>query len=269
LAGRTKAHRLEDYLPVNEQGVLNVVRACADQSSPPAVLVVSSLSAAGAMPGEKLRTEGDPVNPVSHYGRSKRAGELVAEAWAGKLPITVIRPPIVFGPGDSVTRGLFRSISNMNRHFVLGLGRRVSVVYVENLVAAMIAAAERGERLPAGGNGAGTYSPGKGYYFVAEDEHPTYVDFGRMIGRAVGRPNVRVVRVPYFMMWASAAFGETVARLSRRSPYLGFDRAREITAGHWICSPEKARTQLGFAPTTPLEDHFRQTADWYASEGWL
>lgn len=271
LAGRTKAHRFEDYLPVNETGVLNVLTACAERTTPPVVLIVSSLSAAGARPDETLRTESEPPNPVSFYGRSKRAGEIVAEAWAGRLPITIVRPPIVFGPGDNVTRGLFRSIRRMNRHFVLGLGRRVSVIYVENLASVLINAAQRGERLPApsqNGNGQSAV-PGQGYYFVAENEHPTYVEFGRLVGQAVGRPNVKIVRVPYSFMWISAACGEAVGRLSRRSPYLGFDRAREITAGHWICSPEKVRVQFGFVPDTPLDVRFRQTAEWYAEEGWF
>lgn len=269
LAGRTKAHRLEDYLPVNETGVLNVVSACAQRTTPPTVVIVSSLSAAGARPDEQPRTESEPPNPVSFYGRSKRAGEIVAEAWAGRMPITIVRPPIVFGPGDNVSRGLYRSIHKMNRHFVLGLGRRVSLIYVENLSKFLIDAAERGERLPAPGSNGHPIPLGQGYYFVAEKQHPTYVEFGRLVGRAVGRPDVKVVRVPYSMMWISAAFGEAVGRLSRRSPYLGFDRAREITAGHWICSPEKAQTQLGFNSNTSLEVYFRQTAEWYASQGWL
>ncbi|MEO8499160.1 MAG: NAD(P)-dependent oxidoreductase, partial [Planctomycetota bacterium] len=50
---------------------------------------ISSVAAAGPpLPGKSARTEGDPANPISLYGRSKREGELALTERAGKLPIT-------------------------------------------------------------------------------------------------------------------------------------------------------------------------------------
>ena len=43
--------------------------------------------------------------PVSNYGKSKLAGEAAARKFAGQLPITIIRPPIVFGFGDDSLLG--------------------------------------------------------------------------------------------------------------------------------------------------------------------
>ena len=63
--------------------------------------MVSSLAAAGPSPADRLRTERDPPAPVSNYGRSKLAGEQYARAAAGRLPVTIVRPPIVIGAGDS------------------------------------------------------------------------------------------------------------------------------------------------------------------------
>ena len=63
-------------------------------------IVVSSLAAAGPCAGDQPFLEGDSPAPVSAYGRSKLAGELAAARHAGEMEITIVRPPIVFGPGD-------------------------------------------------------------------------------------------------------------------------------------------------------------------------
>src|SRR5262245_9595194 len=149
LAGLTKANTAAQFQSVNEVGVRNVVDACAKRTSPPVVVVVSSLAAAGpTADADHPRTESDSPVPVSHYGRSKRAGEVAAEARAGDLPITIIRPPIVLGPGDRTAVAFFRHIRRFRCFVVVNAQRRFSIVHVHDLGASIIAAAERGERLP-------------------------------------------------------------------------------------------------------------------------
>jgi nucleoside-diphosphate-sugar epimerase len=207
------------------------------------------------------RTEEDPICPVSNYGRSKRAGELAAEAFATRMPITVIRPPIVLGPGDVAGLALFRYIRRFRSFTVLRTPRLMSTVHVVDLVPAIIAAAERGERL----SGEGTH----GYYFVAADEQPTFPELGRMVAFAVGRPYAWQIRVPSATLWIAAAMGEAMGRVTGRPRYISLDRAREFASGHWACSAGKAKRQLGFAVGAPLEERIRQTAEWYRDHGWL
>jgi dihydroflavonol-4-reductase len=265
VAGLTKANSYDAYCRVNEAGVRNIVEACAKRTSPPVVILVSSLAAAGPSPDQRPRVESDLPQPASNYGKSKRAGELAAEARTKDLPITVIRPPIVLGGGDEQSFPLFRSVKRMGVHFAGGLGRRFSIVYVDDLVGAMIAATEKGERLPP--------SPaqefGRGYYFVAGPENPLYSELGPLVGCAMDKSNVKVLRMPQFMMWLSATCGTVAGRLTGRARYMSLDRAKEITAGNWICSADKARRDLGFVPGAPLEQQLRWTAEWYKREGWL
>src|SRR5262245_13733823 len=119
LAGQNKANTLAQYCTVNKDGVRNVIAACAERTTPPVVIVLASLSAAGPMKESRLRTEDDPPEPISHYGRSKRAGELAAEALADKVPITILRPPVVFGPGDVAGLPLYRGIHKFGLHLLM------------------------------------------------------------------------------------------------------------------------------------------------------
>ncbi len=263
LAGLTKANSYSHFCQVNEQGVRNVVAACAHRPTPPVVVIVSSLAAAGPTVEPRARTETDPLQPVSKYGRSKRAGELAAEALAAAVPITILRPPVVLGPGDVTGLALFRSIRRFRCYAVLRKPRVLSVVHVADLVSATIGAAQRGQRL------INQSSDGHGYYFIAADEQLTFVELGRLVARAVGRPYAWKIRVPMAALWIAGAVGESLGQMTRRSRYMSLDRARDVAAGHWACSAEKAHRQLGFTVATPLAECIRQTAEWYRDHGWL
>ena len=80
VAGCVVALRTADFYRVNALGPQNVAAACAAQDTPPVLVQVSSLAAAGPACHGRMRTEADRPIQVSHYGRSKRAGELAAQA---------------------------------------------------------------------------------------------------------------------------------------------------------------------------------------------
>lgn len=268
VAGCHLVLHVEQYYRVNEQGVRNVARACAQRSTPPVLVSVSSLAAAGPAAHGRARTEADPPVPVSNYGRSKQAGEQAAREFAGRVPITIVRPSIVLGEADPVTLSMFKMIARCGVHFVPALGRsRFSVIHAADLAEMLIAAAGRGNRLPAGGQDAAAAS--QGIYFAACEEHPTYAGLGRMIGTALGRRRVLVFPTPPRTVWVVAAVSHVISRIIRQPLYVNFDRVREIRAGSWLCCPQRALDELGFSVTTPLAERLRQAADWYRRQGWL
>lgn len=265
LAGAIKAFRAADFQQVNEQGVAHVVAASAAQPRPPVVVIVSSLAAVGVSPADRHRQESDPPQPVSNYGRSKLAGELAAARRAGDVPISIVRPPIVFGEGDWGMLKMFRPIARLGLHVVPGFtSRRYALIHATDLAEALVAAAERGARLdPKQG------LQGPGTYHVALEEQPTYADLGRLIARAIGRPTARVRRTPEWMSWMFAGVSETHSRIVRRPSIVNFDKMREACAGSWTCDTTRARTELGFAPRATLAERLEQTARWYREQGLL
>ena len=222
------------------------------------------LAAAGPCAVDRPRLESDLPMPVSNYGRSKLAGEQAAAKYAGRMPICIIRPPIVFGPGDGGVLEVFRPIARWGIHVVPGRGERCfSLVHVADLVEGLLLAAEKGERLRPDG------APGQGVYFVAAEHDPTYSELGQAMARALGKKRATVVRMPGPLVRLAGLCGDSLGRMRHRPGWVNSDKMAEALAGSWMCSSAKARTQLGWSPAATLADRLRETAQWYRQAGWL
>jgi len=264
LAGLLKALRTDDFLRVNAGGVESVAAACADCAEPPVLVVVSSLAAAGPCAVDRPGVESDPPTPVSAYGRSKLAAERTAIQYAERVPITIVRPPIVFGAGDRAVLEMFRSIARWGLHIVPGRSQqRFSLIHVADLVEGLLLAAEKGERLPPNG------SPGQGVYCMATEDHPTYAQLGEAIATALGNKRVTVVRLPGPLIRWVGLCGDAMTWIRRRPVWINSDKMTEALAGSWMCSSAKARADLGWHPAATLADRLRETAQGYRQAGWL
>lgn len=263
LAGLLKAVRTADFARVNAGGVESVAAACADAERP-VLIVVSSLAAAGPCAADQPRVEGDSPAPVSAYGRSKLAGELAAARHAGDMEITIVRSPIVFGSGDRGVLEMFRPIAHSGLHVVPGWEeRRVSLIHVADLVALLLLAGEKGERLRPDG------APGQGVYFVAAEHDPTYAELGQAMARALGKKRATVVHLPGPLVRLAGLCGDSLGRVRQRPGWVNSDKMAEALAGSWMCSSAKARTQLGWSPAATLAERLSETALWYRQAGWL
>jgi len=266
VAGIIRAFRTADFYRVNEQGAAQIAAACADQAQPPRLVLVSSIAAAGPCRLGQIRRESDPPAAISHYGRSKLAAERSAERFAANVPLTVVRPSIVFGPRDTGFVQVIQSIKRLHCHLSPGFrSPPLSYIHVTDLVELLLAAAEKGARVPANG----AVEPGKGYYFAAAPEHPTYAELGRMLRAMLGEPRAPVIPVPGPLAYGMGALNEVVGRIRGRAEELCRDKIRDALAPSWACSGEAAKRELGFEPARPLVARLEETVGWCFDNKWF
>lgn len=268
VGGLVAACRRDDLFTVNGHAAGDLADACADVESPPTLVHVSSLAAAGPPPtGKAIRDEADPFAPVSDYGSSKLIGDGELRRRSSRLPITSIQPGIVFGPHDVQVLTLYKMIHAARLHLPMGFRPvPVSLIHVADLVALALAAADRGERMrPADGDGHAS----SGIYHACDDrEHPSYGEFGRRIAGAIDRW-VFVLPVATPVAWPIVSISSACSRLAGKPSLVSPDKLREATARTWAASAAKARSHLGFTPAASIDDRLRETGDWFRANGLL
>jgi nucleoside-diphosphate-sugar epimerase len=266
VAGIIKAFDDQEFYRINELGTGLIAQACAKQANPPTLLIVSSLAAAGVSPRGNPRDETMPSAPISAYGVSKLGGENAALAVADRVPMTIVRPPMVLGPGEKTSLDLYKTIKNLHVHFIPGFDPKTySWIDVRSLIRGMLLAAERGERCQAGA----TAKSGQGIYYLTDVDAWTYRELGAAAAKALGDPFYMNFRVWIFFM--SRLVKWSVIWHKHRGlepPYMNWDKYKEIKAGDWICDAKKAREQLGFVPGDP-QTLLNETVAWYREKKWL
>lgn len=268
VAGRTKVIRASDFVPVNVGGCANVLGAAARRATPPAVVVVSSLAASGpSAEWTAPRTEDEPPLPVSEYGRSKLAGERAARAWGAHVPLSIVRPPMVYGPRDRDALEIFKLAARRLAPRVGFAEKRFSAVHVRDLAAGLRRIAESGQRCgPARPDEPG--DSGRGVYFVAGPGEHRWED---LVAAAAAGLGVRafVFPVPDATTWLAGLAGEVVSRVTGKPWIVGLDKAREGRVAHWVCDAGKAARGLAWRARVPLVEGFAETARFYRSAGWI
>lgn len=255
LAGIRRAARREDFLHVNAEGTRNVCEALVRAGGKARMVLCGSLAACGPSAPGRPHVEEDPFHPTEWYGESKAEAERITLAYADRLPVTVVRPPRILGPGDHENLTFFKLVRRGIRLEIGGGPRPLTLVDVEDVVDLMLLLAERPEALGQA-------------FFVAGPQTLTLEELQDIGARELG-VNPRTVHLPPLVLRALAAGADGVTQLTGRKLPLNRKLARQLLAPAWTCSGAKAERLLGFRPRRELEDSIRRSARWYREQGWL
>ncbi|PTN33320.1 SDR family oxidoreductase [Desulfonatronum sp. SC1] len=241
LAGR--AHRIQDkakalsaYRVVNLDGTENMTRQ-AVKSGVGRVVFVSSIKVNGEQTHGRPFTEDDPPGPEDPYGITKwEAEQVLAEASAATgLEVTILRPPLVHGPG--VKGNLLRLMDGIRQGRTLPLGavrNKRSMLGLENLCSALSLCVAHSTT---------------GTYLLADAETISSRDLVQILAEGMDR-KAKLFSVPVAWMEVAAKFA------GRQSEFRRLTGSLEVDAG-------KIRRELGWAPTKSLEDGLLDMARWY------
>ncbi len=188
---------------------------------------------------------------LSAYGASKAGGEALVAA--SDRDWVIVRPPGVYGPGDTEMLPFYRMVA---RGFALLPGRgRFSLIEVGDLAAALLAVAA---------------APLTGLYEIADGQLGgyTHADLAAAIGTALGR-QPRLFHLGPAGLRLGAAVDTLSSRAGRRLPKLSFDRARYLAHPDWEAATGKALPAALWQPQIAAAEGIAATAAWYHVHGWL
>ncbi|MEO0973212.1 MAG: NAD(P)-dependent oxidoreductase, partial [Pseudomonadota bacterium] len=222
LAGAVRGRAYSDFAQVNVEPLRALLHALQGRQTP-RLLLVSSLAASAP--------------ELSYYAASKRAGERVLEG--APAPVTVLRPPAVYGPGDRELLDLFALI---RRGWVPRPGpptQRLALLHVDDLARAIVAALA----IPAH-RCAGVYALDDGHFQgyswreIAESVAPD------VRTRIFPIPSVLLQALGTLNLWSATVFGY--------APMLTPGKARELGYSRWLCDNRAFTAATGWQPTIDL-----------------
>ena len=252
VAGRISARNRSEFMRVNRDGTANVLEAAAEQA-PRRFVLVSSLAAGGpTVPGHPV-DETRPPSPVTPYGQSKLAAEVLVRAMP--FPWTIVRPPTVYGEWDRELLKAFKLARTGVAPVFRDGSQQLSVIYAGDLAAALVAAATAPQ------------TAGRVYY-AAHPMVTTSRGLVQAIGRAVGR-EPRIVPLPAPLSRGLLWVVGSLAHLAGHATVLSSDKADEFLAPAWTCRPDALMRDTGWQAKVDLDSGLRRTATWYRAEGWL
>ena len=256
-AGLVRAKRPADFHRTNAQGTSNLLHAAKENaSSIERFVLVSSLAVMGpSKDGRPVPSSAAP-NPVTHYGRSKLAAEEAARAEVHSLPITIIRPPMIYGPRDREILPFFKSVQLGVLPLTGSRSSLLSAIFAADCATACIKALEA--RVPSGST-----------YFVEDGHLESLGGLIAHIEKALGRRAWLRVPVPRSLMYGAALVSELYGRVRGRAVMLTRDKLNELLAPHWVCDSSEAQAALGWKPRISFGEGTRLTGAWYRREGWL
>jgi nucleoside-diphosphate-sugar epimerase len=255
-AGVTKAKRKEDYYQGNTAGTKNILNSVAyNNPNLKRFIHISSQTASGPSPSKEPIDENAPPHPITTYGKSKLRAEEECLQHKGRIPITIVRPPVVYGPRD---KDVFEFFSTMNKRLqpIVGFNEKcVSMIHVTDLVRGFVMAAES------------TAALGQ-TYFISSARVYNWKEIGDITQDVLQRRALRI-RLPEAAVYTIAACAEFFSLFSSKPALINLEKARDMVQNYWTCDGSKAKKDFRFEQNISLEEGIRNAVDWYKQHQWL
>ncbi|TVR23425.1 MAG: NAD-dependent epimerase/dehydratase family protein [Anaerolineaceae bacterium] len=236
------------FMRTNAEGTRNMLDA-ATQAGVSRFVHISSIAVIGQPDPTGIIDETHPAAPVDAYQKSKFEGEqqaLVAFRDAG-LPVVVLRPGAFYGPlGEYGFNRLF--FRDPMRGIIMQVdgGRYIIFpAYIADVVQGVTLALTRGHA-------------GEVYNICGD-----WISHREAFDIVCEEARLRWPRppIPGWLGIGASRLLELIAKVTRREPFWPIN-LRSYVYNNWRVSNQKARDELGFAPTD-FREGARRTIAWY------
>ena len=228
-------HPWEDYYQTNVLGTRNLLAA--SQGKVKHFILMSSYKA---------------VHPKSPYGQSKFLAEKEAVKFfkKEKLPLTIIRPAIVYGPRDDssgMIPKLFRLIKN-RIYITVGSGKnRLHLVYIDDLIRALLLAAKK---------------KGRGRIYTIAGERP--IELNQLVSLIAQEFKVKLLPVKIPLLFANLT-GAILEPFFKEEPIVTRNKVKTLTE-NTVFRIDKAKREIGYLPQVDYLEGIKKTVAWYQKQ---
>ncbi len=237
----------QEIRETNQEGLRNLLDA-ARHARCGRIILLSSVNVYG-IKNLTRASEDTPLRRAKEpHADIKIDGEMIAQEFADEhgLDITILRPGLIYGVGERHLPRLAEAIGRGKFVFIGSRDNIVPLVYVSDMVQAMLLAAEAGQV--------------SRVYNIADGSRTTIGELVDHLAKMLNCPAPTRV-LPYIVPWfVCTLFG----LLGRKGPinrtalrFLGTSRYIDI---------QRARDELGFEPKVKLSDGLAATIDWISQE---
>ncbi len=245
----------ELYEQTHVEGTRILLKACETQKLQ-RFIHCSTTGVLGAT-GETPASEDAPFAPTNPYERTKLEGETLAlqAHRMNSIPVTVVRPGLVYGPGDLHLLNFFSTIKKGIIPPLIDDGKaKIHPVYISDMTAAFLLSAERPEAI--------------GHSYNIAGDHPvTFRELATAMAHAMGK-KLPPGSIPLSLAnFASDVFAMLPGFKGENAP-LTRSRVQFLTNSR-VYSIERARNDLDYEPKIGLEEGMKWTAAWYQKHGYL
>ena len=256
VAGVTTANNVKQYYAGNVQPTESLLRAI--EVHHPTIqrfLLVSSQAAAGPSPSAIPIDENHPRQPITDYGISKVQSEKLAQSYMTKIPVTIVRPPAVYGPRDDGVYNFFRLIKYGINPMIGHTDQLINLVYVEDLARGIVQAA---------------FSPqavGR-TYFLCDETSYRWSEVARLTAQIMNKKYI-TIKLPYTLIYILSFFLEKIAAFSGVTTILNRQKMNELKRPFWVISPQRAQSDFNYRTSVQLAEGIERTVRWYRDNHWL
>jgi nucleoside-diphosphate-sugar epimerase len=241
------------YCLLHAEGTANLLAECLNYP----ITKFIHCSTAGVMGhgGSLWRDEASGYNPGNVYEFSKAEGEKKVLSFVEKhhFPAIILRPGMVYGPGDMHHLGLFKAIKN-NYFCLFGSGNSLlDPVFVNDVAGVFVKALKANDQV--------------GETFLIAGPRPVPVrELAETIALSLGK-KPSFFNFPVWLAQATAYVTTAGSHFFHIKPILTPTRVKFLSETRSY-SNNKAREHLGYEPVE-LQEGIARTVEWYKANGYL
>ena len=259
LAGLMRFHDPWDSLYNHNVKATQIIAADALQHDVQHFIYSSSTEAIGSVTSIPA-DETSPCNPSYEYGKSKQ----IAEQWlkekqqTDNLPLTILRPTGVYGPGDVyVTLSTVRAIAHRKLPVLPGKGDSyIHFTYVEDVAQGFQRTIEQSKQ-----------SLGE-TFILASDDYITYKEMFTIIANLLGVPPP-TRSIPLSLAKIYLSFIQWNNKKKGIDDFVMHTSLIDTMKTNRAYANAKAKNILGFAPQYSFKNGMKKTLEWYKEKNLL